>query len=102
MTCLGVDDHPIGKLLKEPARTHGLGQGQSLAVVPDTATSCKAAVRSVSQVTQRSCLLSATHCLSRATHVQVQRQAQKDMQAGTLDESSVDAYFQRHMQKVST
>ena len=34
--------------------------------------------------------------------MQVQRQAQKDMQTGSLDESSVNAYFQQHMQKVST
>lgn len=32
--------------------------------------------------------------------LQVQRQAQKDMQGGNLDESSVNAYFQQHMQKV--
>ena len=33
--------------------------------------------------------------------LQVQKQAQKDMQGGNLDESSVNAYFQQHMQKVS-
>ena len=30
----------------------------------------------------------------------MQRQAEKDIQTGTLDEKSVNAYFHQHMQKV--
>ena len=32
--------------------------------------------------------------------MQVQRQAQKDLQTGALNDETVNAYFQQHMQKV--
>lgn len=32
----------------------------------------------------------------------MQKQAQKDLKAGSLDENSVNAYFQQHMQKVGS
>ena len=34
------------------------------------------------------------------SRMQVQRQAQKDLQTGALNDETVNAYFQQHMQKV--
>ena len=34
------------------------------------------------------------------SRMQVQRQAQKDLQTGALNDEMVNAYFQQHMQKV--
>ena len=40
------------------------------------------------------------HCKDMLSRMQVQRQAQKDLQTGALNDETVNAYFQQHMQKV--